>query len=104
MLRSIMQLTGKALGASYGENGQVKDFFSMINNGVIADTGSWLFRGFFLMDVQKLDHLSLGRETGHWFSGKQILISQNQIDRIRCEASKVFAKVTKEAILQAPEY
>jgi hypothetical protein len=76
----------------------------MINNGVIADTGSWLSRAFFLMDVQKLDQLSLGRETGHWFPGKQILISQNQIDRISCEASKVFAKVTKEAILQAPEY
>jgi hypothetical protein len=52
----------------------------------------------------KLDHLSLGFEAGHWFFGKQSSFSPNQINRISCEASKVFAKMTKEAILQASEY
>jgi hypothetical protein len=43
-------------------------------------------------------------EVGHWFFGKQSSFSPNQINRFSCEASKVFAKMTKEAILQAPEY
>jgi hypothetical protein len=43
-------------------------------------------------------------ETGHWFSGKEIAISPKQIDRISYEESKVFVKVTKEAILESPEY
>ena len=43
-------------------------------------------------------------ETGHWFSGKEILISPNQIDWISYEESKVFVNLTKETILQAPEY
>jgi hypothetical protein len=43
-------------------------------------------------------------ETGDWFSGKEILISLSKIDRIGYDESKVFVNVTKEAILQAPEY
>jgi hypothetical protein len=43
-------------------------------------------------------------ETGHWFSGKEIVISPKHIDRISYEESKVFVNVTKEAILEAPEY
>jgi hypothetical protein len=43
-------------------------------------------------------------ETGHWLSGKEIVISPKDIDRISYEESKVFVKVTKEAILGAPEY
>ena len=43
-------------------------------------------------------------ETGHWFSRREIVISPKDIDRIRYEESKVFVKVTKEAILAAPEY
>jgi hypothetical protein len=43
-------------------------------------------------------------ETGHWFSGKEIVISPKHIDRISYEESKVFVSVTKEAIRKAPEY
>ena len=43
-------------------------------------------------------------ETGHWYSGKEIVISPKHIDRISYEESKVFVNVTKEAILEAPEY
>ncbi len=43
-------------------------------------------------------------ETGHWFSGKEIVISPANIDRISYEESKVFVSLTKEAILKAPEY
>ena len=56
------------------------------------------------MDDQSWAICHLVVETGHWFSGKQILISPNQIDRVSYQESKIFVKVTKEAILQAPEY
>ena len=47
-------------------------------------------------------HLVL--ETGHWFSRRHIVISPKDIERISYKESKVFVKVTKEAILEAPEY
>ena len=73
---------------------------------VIADTGSCLAAARFLMDDQSAagPFVTWSSRPGHWFSGKQSSFSPNQIDRISCEASKVFAKMTKEAILQAPEY
>ena len=43
-------------------------------------------------------------ETGHWFSGKEIVISLKQIDSIGYWESKVFVNASREAILQAPEY
>ena len=43
-------------------------------------------------------------ETGHWYSRKEIVISQKHIDRISYEESKVFVNVTKGAILEAPQY
>jgi hypothetical protein len=43
-------------------------------------------------------------ETGQWYSGKEIVISPKHIDRIGYEESKVFVNVTKEAILEAPQY
>jgi hypothetical protein len=43
-------------------------------------------------------------ETGHWYSGKEIVISPKHVDRISYEESKVFVNVSKEAILEAPQY
>ncbi len=43
-------------------------------------------------------------EAGHWFNGKEIVISPKDIDFISYEESKVFVKMTKEAILETPEY
>jgi hypothetical protein len=37
-------------------------------------------------------------QTGHWYSGKQILISLNQIERISFEEKKVYVKLTKAEI------
>jgi hypothetical protein len=58
----------------------------------------------FMMDDKSWAIRHLVDETGHWFSGKEIAISPKQIDRISHEESKVFVKVTKEAILETPEY
>ena len=43
-------------------------------------------------------------ETGHWFSGKEIVISPEKIERISFEESKVFVNVSKQTIENAPEY
>jgi hypothetical protein len=43
-------------------------------------------------------------ETGHWYSGKEVLILMSKIDRISYEESTVFVNLTKEDIRQEPEY
>jgi sporulation protein YlmC with PRC-barrel domain len=82
-LRSTHALNGYHIETSGGAIGRVTDF--------MMDEKSWEIR-----------HLVV--ETGHWFSGKEIAISPKQIDRISYEESKMFVKVTKEAILETPEY
>jgi len=58
----------------------------------------------FIMDDKSWAICHLVVETGHWFSRREIAISPKDIERISYEESKVFVKVTKEAILEAPEY
>jgi len=82
-LRSTQAIDGYHIQTNDGKIGHVTDF--------IMDDESWT-----------IWHLAV--ETGHWFAGKQIAISPKQIDRISSEESKVFVNVTKEAILEAPEY
>jgi sporulation protein YlmC with PRC-barrel domain len=82
-LRSTQAMSGYHIQASDGTIGHVSDF--------IMDDKSWAIR-------------RLVVETGHWLSGKEVLISLSKIDRISYEESKVFVNLTKEAIQQAPEY
>jgi hypothetical protein len=58
----------------------------------------------FMMDDKSWAICHLVVETGPWFSGKEIVISPSHVDRIDYEDSKVFVNLTKEAILQAPEF
>jgi uncharacterized protein YrrD len=82
-LRSTHALNGYHIQTSEGTLGHVTDF--------IVHDKSWAV-------------CLLVVETGHWFSGKEIVISPKQIDRISYDESTVFVNVTKEAILKAPEY
>ena len=82
-LRSTQAMSGYHIQASDGTIGHVSDF--------IMDDKSWAIR-------------QLVVETGHWFSGKEVLISLSKIDGISYEESKVFVNLTKEAIRQEPEY
>src|ERR1017187_1386480 len=82
-LRSAQGLSGYHIQTSGGAIGHVTDF--------IMDDKSWA-----------ICHLVV--ETGHWFSGKEIVISPKHVDRISYKESKVFVNVTKETILEAPEY
>jgi hypothetical protein len=58
----------------------------------------------FIMDDKSRAICHLVLETGHWYSGKEIVISPKHIDRISYQDSKVFVNVTKDAILEAPQY
>ncbi|HEY5752897.1 MAG TPA: PRC-barrel domain-containing protein [Chthoniobacterales bacterium] len=82
-LRSTRDLGGYHIQTGEGAIGHVTDF--------MIDGRSWEIR-----------HLVV--ETGHWFSGKEIVISPKHIDRISYEESKVFVNVTRDAIRRAPEY
>ena len=82
-LRSTQAVTGYHIQTAEGTIGHVTDY--------MMDDKSWEIR-----------HLVV--ETGHWFSGKEIVISPKHITRISYEDSKVFVDVTKESIQHAPEY
>jgi len=82
-LRSTLSLIGYHIQAKDDEIGHVTDF---------------------IMDDQNWAICSLIVKTGHWFSAREIVVSQNHIERISYEESTVFVKLTKEAIQAAPEY
>jgi hypothetical protein len=58
----------------------------------------------FMMDDKSWAICQLVAGTGAWFSGKEIVISPSHVDRIHYADSKVYVNLTKEAILQAPEF
>jgi sporulation protein YlmC with PRC-barrel domain len=82
-LRSTQVVSGYHIQTSDGMIGHVTDF--------MMDYKSWAIR-------------HLVAKTGHWFSGKEVVISLSKIDRISYLESKVFVNLTKEAIRKAPEY
>jgi uncharacterized protein YrrD len=81
-LRSTRAVTGYDIQAADGMIGHV--------SGFLVDDRSWAIR-------------ELVVETGHWFSGKEILISPSKIDRISYAESKVFVKLTKADIQETAE-
>ena len=82
-LQSTQALRGYPIQTGEGAIGHVTDF--------IIDDSRWA-----------ICHVVV--QTGHWYSRKEIVISPEHIDRISYEESKVFVNVTKEAILEAPQY
>jgi len=82
-LRSAKALAGYHVQTSDGPIGRVVDF--------MIDCSTWA-----------VGHIVV--ETGHWYSGKEIVVSPQNIDRVSYEESAVFVNVTKEAILNATEY
>jgi hypothetical protein len=76
-LRSTKALTGYEIQATDGAIGTVCDF--------MVDDHSWIIH-------------ELVVEAGHWYAGKKILITTDQIERISYEDSKVFVKLTQADI------
>ena len=46
-------------------------------------------------------HLSL---TGHWWSGKNVLVSRKSIERVNWAEAEMVVNLTKAALLEEPEY
>ncbi len=82
-LRSTKSVNGYHIHTRDGSLGKVTDF--------MIDDKTWAVR-----------HLVV--ETGHWFSGKEVIISPRDIVRISFEESTVFVNVTKAAVRDALEY
>jgi sporulation protein YlmC with PRC-barrel domain len=82
-LRSTKSLAGYEIHTTSGSIGHVIDF--------MIDDKTWEVR-----------HLIV--ETGHWYYGKEIVISPCDIERISYEKSAVFVNVTKKAVQEAAEY
>ena len=73
-LRSVNAVTGYGIQATDGALGSV--------SGFLVDPKKWLIR-------------ELTVETGHWYSGKEILITPADVERISYGESKVFVNLTK---------
>jgi hypothetical protein len=96
MFQSIKQFYNETLHALDGEIGHVKDFY-FESDGTIGHMND------FIINDKSWAICRLVVETGHWFSGKQILISLSKLHGISCKETKVFVNLTKEAIRQEPE-
>ena len=81
-LRSTHAVTGYHIQATDGAIGHVRSF--------MVDDKSWAIR-------------ELVVESGHWYSGKEILISPSKIERISYDESKVFVNLTKADIHHTAE-
>jgi hypothetical protein len=81
-LQSTHAATGYHIQAADGPIGHVTSF--------MVDDKSWAIR-------------ELVVESGHWYSGKEILISPSKIERISYEESKVFVNLTKADIQHTTE-
>jgi hypothetical protein len=58
----------------------------------------------FVMDDKDWTIQQVVVDTRHWLSGKRVMISPNQINRISWDESKVYVDLTKEAILGSPVF
>ena len=82
-LRSTQAVIGYNLQASDGVIGHICDF---------------------MMDVKSWAIPQLVVKIGHRFTGKEVLIPANKVDRISYEESTMFVKLTKGAIEQNPAH
>jgi hypothetical protein len=79
-LRSTRAVIGYHVQTTDGVVGHVKDF--------LVDGMSWAIR-------------KLVVEAGHWYSGKEVLISTSKVEGIHYEESTVFVNLTRENIEQS---
>jgi hypothetical protein len=80
-LRSAQSVNGYHVSARDGTTGHVCDF--------MMETESWAIR-------------QLVIKTGHRFTGKEVVIPVNAVDRISYDESTVFVNLTSEAVEQSP--
>lgn len=76
-LRSAVGITGYGIHTAGGTIGEV--------SGLGVDDRSWAIG-------------EVSAKTGHWFSGREVLISPDKITRVSYEDSKIFVSLTREEI------
>ncbi len=82
-LRSAKAIIGLHIQATDGAIGHVADF--------VMDDKNWA-----------IQHMVV--DTGHWLSGKRVMIPPRQINRISWDESKVYVDLTKEAVVGSPVF
>jgi sporulation protein YlmC with PRC-barrel domain len=82
-LRSTNAINGYHIQASDGEIGHVEDF--------IIDDETWAIRYLVI-------------NTRNWWPGKKVLVSPQWIERVSWEKSTIFINLSRETIIQSPEY
>jgi hypothetical protein len=82
-LRSSHDTTGYRLAATDGEIGRVDDF--------IIDDENWFIR-YLVVD------------TGHWLSGRKVLLAPEWIESINWDDHHVYVNLPKAEIANSPEY
>ncbi|MDB6022052.1 MAG: PRC-barrel domain protein [Pedosphaera sp.] len=82
-LRSTLEVTGYGVQAADGEIGHVEDF--------LIEDRNWAIK-------------SLVIATGHWWSGKNVLVSRKSIERVSWADAEVVLNLTKAALMEDPEY
>jgi sporulation protein YlmC with PRC-barrel domain len=81
-LQSSQAVAGYQIQTTDGTIGQV--------TGFLVDSRSWVIR-------------ELVVETGHWYSGKEILISPAKVERISYEEAKVYLSLSKAEVQHTAE-
>lgn len=82
-IRSAIEVTGYHLAATDGTIGYVEDF--------IVEDETWAIRYLLV-------------STRNWLPGKSVVVSPQWIERIDWSESKVYVKLTREAVKNCPEY
>jgi hypothetical protein len=82
-LRSTYDMGGHHVQAEDGEIGHLEDF--------VVDDATWAIR-YLIVD------------TRNWWAGRRVLIAPKWIDRISWNESKVFVRLSRDAIMRSPEY
>lgn len=97
--------TGVGTPAQSGDDDHhLRDTQTIIGYHIQTDDGSLGHVVDFMMDDESWAVTHLVVETGHWFAGKEIVITPAHVTRISYDESKVFVNLTREAIQQAPEF
>jgi len=58
----------------------------------------------FLVNDRSWEITRLIVETGHWYSGKEIIVAPAQVERISYEESKVFVNLSNAEAMERPQY
>jgi len=82
-LRSTAEVSGYDIQATDGKIGHVEDF--------IVDDTTWMIR-YLVVD------------TGHWLSGKKVLIAPDWIDQVSWTKKDVHIKLARETVKNSPEF